>query len=144
MNLTRTTVITAASLAAALALGACGSSTEVTKPVAQSATTAVPYQPGGAASTTPTTKAPAQAHVGATLHITGYGNEAADVTLAQVIAPATGSFGPPTDDSGNPNGDLVRGHRVHREEHLLGRPPGRRQLGRVGDRVRRPVVLALV
>lgn len=44
------------------------------------------------------------AHVGAARHLTGEAGSSLDVTLTQVINPATGKQGPPTDDSGKPNG----------------------------------------
>ena len=101
-------IATAVALAAAaLAMGACGASTEVTKPVAQATPPTSPAAPASQAPattppTSPPTTAAGKAHVGATLSLAGSGGDQADVTLSQVIAPATGADGPPTDDNGNP------------------------------------------
>lgn len=94
-------------IVAGLALAACS-----TKEVNSPATTAggavnstVATSPASSTTApTPTTK-PGAAHVGATLSLSGSNGAQASVTLNQVINPATGSNGPPTDDQGNPNGD---------------------------------------
>ncbi len=84
--------------ALAVASAACSKTTEINQPSSS--------QPAGAAKSgaaTSTTKP--VAHVGATLTLTAEGAKAA-VTLKQIIDPATGTLGPPTDDNGNPNGDV--------------------------------------
>ena len=98
-------IATAAALAtAALAMGACGASTEVNKPVALApATTSAPASQAAPTTSPPTTAPKGVAHVGATLSLSGTGGEQAAVTLSQVIAPATGTDGPPTDSNGNPS-----------------------------------------
>lgn len=48
--------------------------------------------------------APPPAHVGATRHLTSDSGSGLDITLDQIINPATGEQGPPTDDDGKPNG----------------------------------------
>lgn len=89
--------ITIALAAVAVALPACSSkTTEVNQPASPSA-----QKPAGAPNSA-TTPSPA-AHVGATLNLTGESGPLA-VTLTKIINPATGKDGPPTDDSGNPNG----------------------------------------
>lgn len=90
----------AAVLVGALTLAAC-STHEVNTPVKQSSP---PSTVATAHSTTPTTAAKGAAHVGATLSITAGPNKA-DVSLNQIINPATGALGPPMDDNGNPNGN---------------------------------------
>jgi len=90
-------IIALAAMAAVLA--AClAKTTEVNQsasPGAQSST--------GAQSAT-TTAQPSVAHVGATLNLTGQTGAALAITLTNIVNPATGTDGPPTDDSGNPNG----------------------------------------
>jgi hypothetical protein len=101
----RTIALVAVSLAA-LALTAC-STKEVNQPTATTSAGTVnsTVATTPSSSTPPTTKpSKATAHVGATLTLTG-DNATAAVTLTQVINPATGADGPPTDDNGNPNGD---------------------------------------
>lgn len=85
-------------------LAAC-STKEVNSPTTSSgAPSTVATTPASKASVT-TTTAKAEAHVGSTLTLTG-DNASAAVSLNQVINPATGTDGPPTDDNGNPNGDI--------------------------------------
>jgi hypothetical protein len=98
----------------ALAFAACGGTTEVDKPAASTAPAAAPTTvattppPAAASATSPPTTAATSgsAHVGATLSLTGEGGDQANVTLSQVIDPATGTDGPPTDDNGNPENDV--------------------------------------
>jgi hypothetical protein len=91
---------------AGLLLAAC-SSKEVNQPTATTSsggnsTVATTAGTGTTATTKPSSS---KAHVGATLSLTG-DNAKADISLNQVINPATGETGPPTDDQGNPNGDV--------------------------------------
>lgn len=92
--------------AVALALAAC-TTKEVSAPASTAAGTGsnstVATAPTSKPTTTTTTKA-GTAHVGAALSLVGADGAKADVTLTQVINPATGAAGPPTDSSGNPSG----------------------------------------
>ena len=93
-------IATAAALAtAALAMGACGASTEVNKPVALApATTSAPASQAAPTTSPPTTAPKGVAHVGATLSLSGTGGEQAAVTLSQVIAPDGQSYSPDFDN----------------------------------------------
>ncbi|UQX13415.1 DUF4352 domain-containing protein [Candidatus Mycobacterium methanotrophicum] len=83
----------------AVVLTACSAeTTEVNKPASPGAPV-----PTGAQSSTPAAPANPVAHVGATLNLTGESGPLA-ATLSQIINPATGTDGPPTDDNGNANG----------------------------------------
>ncbi len=93
---------------AALALAGCSAAKEVNSPVttaASASNSTVATTPTKATTASTSTTKPGEAHVGATLSLSGSGGAKADVTLTQVINPATGADGPPTDDQGNPNGD---------------------------------------
>jgi hypothetical protein len=73
-------------------------------PIAGGANSTVATSATATSAPAATTK-PGTAHVGATLSLSGSGGATAQVTLSQVNNPATGASGPPTDSSGNPNGD---------------------------------------
>lgn len=82
----------------AIVMTACSAqSTEVNQPASSG------VEGSAEAQSAQTTAPPPVAHVGATLNLTGEDGPLA-VTLSQVINPATGTDGPPTDDNGNPNG----------------------------------------
>jgi Domain of unknown function (DUF4352) len=102
----RTGLIVAGSIVGAIILiliiMTATSSKKIT-PIAGGSSSTVATSAFASTATTATTK-PVTAHVGATLSLSGQDGAAAEVTLTQVINPATGSTGPPTGANGNPNG----------------------------------------
>ena len=79
-------------IVAALGLTACGTTTAVTTPNSTTSPPSTVATSTPPTSTTPTSTTPttaAVAHVGSTLSVAGFNGESLDVTLAQIIDPAT-------------------------------------------------------